>query len=228
MNNMEHSLESMNQAVWYNQWILNKIVKYLKNDILEVGCGIGNFTNSLIKYGKIWSIDIDQHLIKKTEKKLNKKVKIGYGDIEKGKYYFKKKYFDTIICFNVLEHIKNDENAVENLNKLLKKRGILLLVLPAHPKIYGSLDKHVGHFRRYEMNKLLSLLKSHNFDIILSKRINIIGALGWWFSGKVLKNTFVDLDKLSFFNKIAPFVLPIEDIIGTPIGISILVVAQKI
>jgi len=225
---MEHSLESMNQAVWYNQWILNKIVKYLKNDILEVGCGIGNFTNSLIKYGKIWSIDIDQHLIKKTEKKLNKKVKIGYGDIEKGKYYFKKKYFDTIICFNVLEHIKNDENAVENLNKLLKKRGILLLVLPAHPKIYGSLDKHVGHFRRYEMNKLLSLLKSHNFDIILSKRINIIGALGWWFSGKVLKNTFVDLDKLSFFNKIAPFVLPIEDIIGTPIGISILVVAQKI
>ena len=225
---MEHSLESMNQAVWYNQWILNKIVKYLKNDILEVGCGIGNFTNSLIKYGKIWSIDIDQHPIKKTEKKLNKKVKIGYGDIEKGKYYFKKKYFDTIICFNVLEHIKNDENAVENLNKLLKKRGILLLVLPAHPKIYGSLDKHVGHFRRYEMNKLLSLLKSHNFDIILSKRINIIGALGWWFSGKVLKNTFVDLDKLSFFNKIAPFVLPIEDIIGTPIGISILVVAQKI
>ena len=226
---MEHSLESMNQAVWYNQWILNKIVKYLKNDILEVGCGIGNFTNSLIKYGKIWSIDIDQHLIKKTVKKRYKKrLKVGLGNIEKGKYYLKNKKFDTIVCFNVLEHIKNDENAVENLNKLLKKRGILLLVLPAHPKIYGSLDKHVGHFRRYEMNKLLSLLKSHNFDIILSKRINIIGALGWWFSGKVLKNTFVDLDKLSFFNKIAPFVLPIEDIIGTPIGISILVVAQKI
>lgn len=225
---MGRSLESMDQAVWYNQWTLKKIAKYLRGDILEVGCGIGNFTKSLIKYGKVWTIDIDQYFIKETKRKLEKSVEIGYGDIEKGKYFFKKKHFDTIVCFNVLEHIKNDETAVGNLNKLLKKGGILLLILPAHPMIFGSIDMHVGHFRRYEKNKLLELLKSHHFEIILSKRINFLGALGWWFAGKVFKNTSIDVDKLSLFNTIAPFVLPIEDITGTPVGTSILIVSQKI
>lgn len=225
---MELSLESMNQAIWYNQWTFRKIAKYLKGNILEVGCGTGNFTKSLVKYGNVWTIDIDPHFIKETARSLNKKVKIGYGDIEKGKYFFKKKHFDTIVCFNVLEHIENDKIAVENLNKLLNKGGILLLIVPAHPLLFGSLDTHVGHFRRYVKEKLLELLKSYNFEIISFKRINFLGALGWWFTGKILKRTYIEANKISLFNKIAPFVLPVEDVFGTPIGTSILIVSQKI
>ncbi|MDP2684909.1 MAG: class I SAM-dependent methyltransferase, partial [bacterium] len=53
------TLESMSQAVWYNRWTLNKFKKYLNGDILEIGCGIGNFTKELAKYGKVWAIDIN-------------------------------------------------------------------------------------------------------------------------------------------------------------------------
>ena len=59
MSTGTQTLESMSQAVWYNQWTVKKFEEYLKGDILEVGCGIGNFTETLRKYGEVWAIDIE-------------------------------------------------------------------------------------------------------------------------------------------------------------------------
>src|SRR6266511_3871979 len=97
------TLESMSQAGFYNQWTLNKFSKYLKGEILEVGCGIGNFTQTLSKFGNVTAIDIDQNLIKQFKDIENLNIKAGFGNIEKGEYFFKQKYFDTIVCINVLE-----------------------------------------------------------------------------------------------------------------------------
>ncbi len=227
MNHMGISLENMSQAAWYNRWTLQKISKFLKGDILEIGCGTGNFTQSLTNFGKIWAIDIDQEFIKQTRKRVSNDVQINIGDIENGRYFFKNKKFDSIICFNVLEHIEDDIKALNNLYQLLKYDGKLILLVPAHPALFGSIDKAVGHFRRYQKNQLLKTLEKHNFKIICSKNLNFLGALGWWFAGKVLRNKSVDEKKLSFFNKIAPYILPIEDIINIPLGTSILVIARK-
>src|SRR3989338_8239685 len=87
------TLESMSQAVWYNQWTLSKFKKYLRGEILDVGCGIGNFTNTLSKYGPVTGIDVNEDYIKNLQK--DKKIEIGLGDIEKGKYFFSHKEFDT-------------------------------------------------------------------------------------------------------------------------------------
>ena len=59
MKTGERTLEIMNKAVWYNNWLLKQIAVYLKGDILEVGAGIGNFTSKLSKYGKVTAIDYD-------------------------------------------------------------------------------------------------------------------------------------------------------------------------
>ena len=117
------TLESMSQAVWYNRWTLNKFKKYLKGEILEVGCGIGNFTKGLKEYGDIYAVDIDRSYIDEVKKLVN--VKAGFGDIETGKYFFDNQQFDSIVCLNVLEHIQNDNQALKNLYKLLKNEGFL-------------------------------------------------------------------------------------------------------
>lgn len=226
MSNSQQTLESMNQAIWYNQWTLKKFVKYLRGDILEVGCGIGNFTNALTSYGRVFAMDIDKNYINQTKLLLNE-GQVGVGDIERGKYFFGSQTFDSIVCLNVLEHIKNDKIALTNLLKLLKFDGTLILLVPAHPFLYGGIDKSIGHIRRYNKRELLQRMKNAGFKIILSRRINFLGAIGWFVAGKILKESKVENTKIKIFNFLAPLFLAVEDIIEPPIGTSILVIAQK-
>ncbi len=226
-NFSENTLENMNQAVWYNHWTLNKFTRFLKGDILEVGCGIGNFTKSLTKHGEVWAIDIDDGYVKQTKKRVEGKAIVGFGDIEKGRFFFKDKKFDTIVCLNVLEHIDKDEQALKNLYKLLKNGGNLILIIPAHPKLYGTIDKMIGHFRRYTKEDIKQKLTNCNFSILDLRRLNFLGAIGWFFSGKIFKSKTVSKNKITLFNMISPIVLPLENIIEPYFGISIMIIAQK-
>lgn len=226
MTNGKQTLESMSQAVWYNEWTLQKFLPHLKGDILEIGCGIGNFTNSLTKYGNVWAVDIEKEYIEKTKKNTKGKVKVGFGDIEKGEYFFDKK-FDVVICINVLEHIKDDKRALKNLYNLLKKEGKLILLVPAHDFLYGGIDKAIGHYRRYQKDRLSLMMVNLGFKIISARALNFLGALGWWFSSKLLGKSIVEEGKVKVFNVIAPIILPLENIVEPPFGTSVLIIAQK-
>lgn len=224
----DKTLESMSQAVWYNQWTLSLLDRYLSGKILEVGCGIGNFTKTLTKYGDIVAIDIIDDYIKKTKNLVGDIVKVGFGDVEKGKYFFKDRDFDSIVCINVLEHIEDDKKSIENLYKLLRKDGHLILLIPAHKFLYGKIDESIGHYRRYEDKDVVSLLTKTGFKIIRIRKINLLGALGWWFFSNILKDNTINKSNISFFNLIAPIFLPLEKLFEPPIGTSILVIAQKV
>ncbi len=221
------TLENMNQALWYNRWTMNKFKQFLHGDILEVGCGIGNFTQSLASFGSVWAIDIDAVCISETKKRAQKKARVGFGDIEKGNYFFSKKRFDSIVCLNVLEHIRNDGRAIANIYRLLSPGGHLILLVPMHQELYGSIDRAIQHFRRYDNQKLTKLLTKNKFHIVSVRKLNFLGAVGWWVAGKILKSETVEDRQIKLFNGIAPFVLPLEDLFPPVFGTSVLVVAQK-
>ena len=225
--NGQKTLESMSQAVWYNKWTLKKFESFLNGEILEIGCGIGNFTKSLTDYGQVWAIDIDNYNLTKT-KRIIKRDKVGFGDIEKGEFFFNKKKFDTIVCINVLEHIEDDIKAVKNLYQLLKPKGVLILLVPSHPTLYGQIDRSIGHFRRYSKNILNEILKKVGFKIIKSRRLNFLGSIGWFIAGKILKESKIKKDQVKIFNLFAPLVLKLEDLFEPPIGTSILTIAQRL
>lgn len=227
MNNGQKTLESMSQAGWYNRWLIGKIKRCLHGDILEVGSGIGNFTLELAKYGRVVSIDISKSYIEKTQKFVGGQAKVGLGDIEKGRYFFSGRKFDTIVCLNVLEHIKDDIKALGNLYRLLGPNGNLILLVPSHPSLYGLIDKSIDHFRRYDKKGLANMLLGLGFSVEENKRLNFLGALGWWFAGKILKKQYVEGSKIAVFNLLAPLVLRLENLIEPPLGISVLVVARR-
>lgn len=221
------ALESMSQAVWYNQWTLKKFLPYLRGDILEVGCGIGNFTLSLAEYGEVWAIDINKEYIEETKRLIGNKAQIGFGDIERGKYFFGSQKFNSIVCLNVLEHIKDDNLAINNLYKLLKIEGTLILLIPSHQFLYGEIDKAIGHFRRYTELEISEKLKTAGFMILKHRRINFLGAIGWLLTGKIFREATVGYKKIKMFNSVAPFILPLEDLIEPPLATSILVIAKR-
>lgn len=227
VNHSQQTLESMSQAVWYNRWTLNKFKNYLKGEILEVGCGIGNFTETSTKYGSVWAIDINKNHLTKTKNLVNNKAKIGFGDIEKGIYFFGEKKFDCIVCINVLEHIKEDRTALKNIFNLLDEKGYLILLVPAHQFLFGEIDKSIGHLRRYDKNQIVNKLKEAGFSIIFSRRLNFLGGLGWWVAGKIFGDGTVTEGNIKVFNLLAPFILSFEDFVEPPFGTSILIVAKK-
>lgn len=221
------TLESMSQAQAYNKWSMEKFKGFLKGKIIEVGCGIGNFTSTLSQYGEVVGIDVEQEFILNFKKNDNANIEVGYGDIEKAKYFFKNIYFDTAVCINVLEHIKDDNKALENLYLLLKENGYLILLVPIHQFLFGEIDKSIGHLRRYDPDKLKRKLKDLGFTIVKSTKLNFLGAFGWFVAGRILKKRQVNRGKIKLFNLISPFLLFLENIIEPPIGTSVLIVARK-
>src|SRR3989338_6695910 len=186
------------------------------------------FTQTLLEFGQVYGIDIREDYVNETKKILKTNgSKIGLGDIEKGGYFFKDEKFDSIVCINVLEHVKDDTWALGNIYNLLKKSGLLILIIPAYPFLYGEIDKAIGHFRRYTKEDISLKLEEGGFYIQKFRTLNFIGAIGWFISGIILKNKIVDHSKIKFFNLLAPFFLKIEDMIEPVFGTSFLIIARK-
>jgi len=222
MKTGEKTLEIMSTADWYNNWLLSRIGKYLEGDILEVGAGMGNFTFGLSRYGKVTAIDYNPDYTLSTSRK-----NVNYGDIEKGKYFFGNKKFDSIVCMNVLEHIKDDKKALNNMFSLLKKNGKLILLVPAHKWAYGRMDKELGHFRRYSKSEVENKVLDSNFSILDLYYLNWLGLVGWYINGKILGRKIIPEKQLGIFDYIArPFLL-LEELVHLPFGISTLVIGEK-
>ena len=73
--------------------------------------------------------------------------------------------YDVIYAFNVFEHISNDLKEMGQLKKLLKRNGLIVVYVPAHKLLYSSMDKLVGHFRRYNLKSLKRLAKGNGLSI---------------------------------------------------------------
>jgi len=220
----EYALKVMQKARWYNAWLLAFFKKYLKGEILEVGAGIGNFSNLLQTNGKVTSIDINKDYLKFPGVS---NVDIGYGDIENGDYFFKDKKFDSIVCLNVIEHVRNDRKAFENVYKLLKKGGVSIILVPAGACLFSKYDKLLGHYKRYSLNSLKKMLEDKRFNVLEARYINWWGAIGWLFYMKILKRTSFPVKELSVFDVLGKYMLWIEKFVKLPFGLSVIAIVKK-
>jgi len=85
--------------------------------------------------------------------------------------------FSTIYSSNVLEHIQDDEQILEQLYEKLEPGGLLILYLPALEILYSKLDLSIGHFRRYNKSEIVSKLESKNFRVLQVQYCDILGLI---------------------------------------------------
>lgn len=67
--------------------------------------------------------------------------------------------FDTVVCSEVIEHIKSDEAAIREIARVLRPGGTLLLSVPLHRYYWAVDDDEVGHQRRYDPDALRERLE---------------------------------------------------------------------
>lgn len=159
--------------VFHLNKLLNELPKSQK--ILDAGCGIG--LNSFLlgrKSFRVLGVDNDVQKIalakKMSERSGYNNVSFRVLDITKND--LPSNSFDSVLCFEVLEHIKEDEKAIHNISRVLKQNGILLLSVPGKGIISKINKESKHHFREgYRFDELKQKL-SHN-NLVIKKVIKI-------------------------------------------------------
>ena len=134
---------------------------------------------------------------------------------------------DTVFSLNVFEHIEDDVRATENVWEILRPGGRFVLVVPAHRWLYGTIDRQIGHYRRYDKQGTAALFRHAGFEVEAQKYINALGAAGWFVSARLFRNETPPSGQLRLFNKMVPLLKAIERTFPVPFGISLLTVGQK-
>jgi SAM-dependent methyltransferase len=123
---------------------------------LEVGAGTGRLTAYLLQRGftgVCHDLGSDSRdLLRRTLSPFGGKISVvdTLGEVDA-------RSFDYLFAFEVLEHIDADAEALTSWSTFLKPGGRLLISVPAHMRKFGSEDRAVGHFRRYERSDLARL-----------------------------------------------------------------------
>tara|TARA_Y100000590_G_scaffold96272_1_gene109369 strand:+ start:10712 stop:11404 length:693 start_codon:yes stop_codon:yes gene_type:complete len=222
----EIALERFDKATFWILYFVFKIKKFLKDDILEVGAGCGSFTKGYMKnFNSITLTDTDDtsfNLLKKNfvnEKKINV-IKSSIEDIDKK--------FNTLLYFNVLEHVKEDKLEIKNALKKLNNGGHLIILVPAHQKIYSKLDRAVGHYKRYDIN----FFRENNFENSEIVKLHFLDFFGYalYHLNKIFfkEETYPTNLKIFIWDKIfTPLTTIVDFLTGYKFGKNILCIYKK-
>jgi SAM-dependent methyltransferase len=134
--------------------------------------------------------------------------------------------FDSILCLNVLEHVKHDAAALRGFHAALRPGGALLLLVPAHRRLYGGYDRAAGHERRYDRPALRRLLDQEGFHIDTLRHVNPVAALGWLARVRLHRGDEWPSASFRTFDRLVPVLRPLERL-RLPFGLSLWAVAKR-
>jgi SAM-dependent methyltransferase len=146
--------------------VLELLREVKKGKCLEIGCGAGDLCATLGSMGyHVKGIDSSEKAIQLCQELHKDICQTGSLNFSCQSIYHLSETFDTILMFEVLEHIEDDRAALLRVHELLKPAGEVLLSVPAHESLFGPSDVFAGHFRRYDRAKLLALIEESRFQV---------------------------------------------------------------
>jgi SAM-dependent methyltransferase len=165
------NLEAMKKATRYNDFLIDLIRKYsIGNQVLDHGAGAGTFATPIAAGGM-------NVLCMEPDTSLRAELAQSGLDVAAGLEEIPDNSVDYAYSLNVLEHIKDDHEAIIELYRCLKPGGRLLVYVPAFQILYSQMDTHVGHFRRYRRKPLKRLLQDTGFDVGAAYYVDSLGYL---------------------------------------------------
>jgi SAM-dependent methyltransferase len=73
--------------------------------------------------------------------------------------------FDVIGAFDVLEHVKDDQEVLSQMYQATRARGGILVTVPHHPFLWSPMDDYARHVRRYKTEELEDKVKRAGFSV---------------------------------------------------------------
>jgi SAM-dependent methyltransferase len=146
-----------------------KAVKPLRT--LDIGCGSGLITKVLAKASiEVVAVDVSEEAIEVSRGTLGEATNVLLKVVD----VFQSRdavgdwngSFDLVVLSEVLEHIEDDEGALDTVRELLGEGSWLLLTVPGDPRLWNAEDEQAGHVRRYTREELRRKLTERGFEIV--------------------------------------------------------------
>ena len=201
--------------------------------ILEIGCLNGNLSKKIIeqkKYEYIGSDALQNNIIKLANK--FKSIPFIVFDITQNP--FKSKICNILIMLNILEHIEDDDKALNEAYKLLNDNGKLIVEVPSCKFLYDNYDKKLLHYRRYDAKEIIK--KILNAGFVIEKKTHLgfltfpIFALVKLFNKFFNPNNIIEKEIKASDNIFIKFLFKIELKLikfNLPFGIRTVICAKK-
>ncbi len=224
-------LEALADMPNYTTALLEPMRAHLRGRVIEVGAGIGNVSKHYIDgVERALLVEPANNLYERLQERFSGDghVETTCAALEEVDADLLADPFDAAVLVNVLEHIPDDRATVERLHTLLRPGGALLLFVPAHPWLYGSLDELVHHCRRYTRSGLRDLVEQAGFEIETLHFFDCLGVVPWFVVGRVLRRRRFDDAGVRLYDRFGvPLTGLLEGLIVPPFGKSLLCIAQK-
>lgn len=176
-----------------NKNLYKFLIPQLKSgSLLDIGCGAGHFLHLAKKNGlQGTGIEPNSALIALSEKLYGRSSNILHAGIDQIDRLGALRY-DNITMLDVLEHIQDDESLLKTLRRFLNDNGRLLILVPCYRHLYGSRDKKLGHYRRYEKKDLIAKLNMAGYEMIHCRFWNMLGYFAYGLAEKILHKEIPD------------------------------------
>ena len=223
------TLEIMEAAPKYNSWQFSRVAPYLGRRICEVGAGIGSMS-ALIADSRpdlLVLTDTDPYYRGVLQNRFASSPEVVVDqltlpDVSAGDRY-QHYALDTVVALNVIEHIAGDVAALGSIAAMLRPGGRAVILVPAFQELFGSLDRELGHVRRYTRTSLSRRMREAGFRVERAFYFNLVGTIGWWVNARLRQVPRIPVDQVRYFDTLIPM-LRLEDRVPLPFGLSVIAI----
>lgn len=197
-------------------------------DVLDAGCGGGATMESLRRYGLVRGMELAKEAVEYNRERGRDVIE---GSIER--MPFEDESFDLALALDVIEHVPDDLAALEELSRVLRPGGSLLVTVPALDMLWSAHDETNGHYRRYTLAGLRGRVARAGFEVVELSYFNTLLFPAVLAARKLRrKSSGSDVEEVPEpLNSILAGVFSLEaSLLGwtkLPVGVSVLCFARK-
>jgi glycosyltransferase involved in cell wall biosynthesis len=221
-------LERLNRAPRFTRWMADVIRPYIGDRVLEVGAGTGNMSVHLMPRSVYWATDVNAHYLDYlcTLRATRPYMQVAYTDAADAATFPAGQSFYTVVCLNVVEHVRDDLGALRNVWNALSDGGRAVILVPCGPGLYGTLDEVLGHVRRYTREQLVAVAEQTGFRVEQVLKFNRPGVVAWWLNGRILHRRTFGLGQIRMLNLSTPIFRLLDPWLPLP-PLSIIAILRK-
>jgi glycosyltransferase involved in cell wall biosynthesis len=223
-------LNNLTGTPQYLSWLARKVRPYVGDEVLEVGAGIGNITARLMSRRMLYiAAETDPLYLHALRNRFLRTPNVAVQRLDpemSDDLAGLENCFDTVLCLNVLERLPDPVSVLNGLRGTLKPGGVLVILAPNVPGLYGTLDRGLGHRLRYSRSSAQQLVEAAGFSMESAVSFNKVAALPWWAYSKILGSGNISKLVLKIFDKSVWLWRRLDVLMPWP-GLSLLVVARK-
>ena len=198
-------LDNLTGTPQYLSWLARVLRPHVGDTVLEVGAGIGNISARLMSRRLLYVAgEKDPLYLHALRNRFLRAPNVTVRQMDPAcarDFEGLGETFDTVLCVNVLEYVEDPAATLSLLRGTLRPGGTLMILVPQGHGLYGSLDRAMGHKRRFEREEMIALVHAAGLKVETARNFNKISAPSWWLYSRVLSTSHISKVALKLFDK---------------------------